>query len=171
MEEDRSKYYDKARKICAQQESSKTELFRKLRQKQCPPDLAEELTTQMEEEGYIDEDRFAMEYVRSKSEGKEWGRLRIQQGLKEKGLEEGTIDRAMDALTPEQEEKTLKKFLAKKWAEELQKGKDKPRDKTIAAAERKGHPLPKILELMEKVSGPDGFDRIHGGGNKGGEET
>lgn len=171
MEEDRSKYYDKARRICAQQETSKADLRRKLRQKKCPPEMAEELIEAMEEEGYLDEERFAMEYVRSKHEGKEWGRMRIQQGLKEKGLEGATIERAMDSLTPEQEERVLKKFLAKKWAEEIRKGAEKARDKTIAAAERKGHPLPRVLEMMESVSGPDGFDGVHGRGDKGGEET
>lgn len=169
MAEDRSHYLEKARKICARQESSKRELERKLRQKGCPADHINGILEELEREGAIDEVRYAELYIREKLEGKWWGKRRIRQGLKEKGIEEALIEKGLQAVEKDKERRILRKFLAKKWREELKKGKEKPKERTIAAAERKGHPLQMALELMEKASSPDSLDGIEPGSGIGGE--
>ncbi len=169
MDETRSKFLEKARKICARQESSKRDLERKLRQKGCPHPYVAGIIEELENEGAVNDARFAEFFIRDKLEGKWWGELRIRQGLKEKGVEHEFIDEELDKIPTEKKERILYRFLAKKWREELKKGNEAPRDRTIAAAERKGHPLPWILGIMERVSGPDGLDGIEPGGGISGE--
>lgn len=160
-------FLDKARRICAQRETSKKELEEKLRRKGCPKEQIPEIIEQLEEEDALNEARFAESFVRDKLEGKDWGRLRIRMGLWEKGLDEERIEEALGWIDEKEEARALKRILAKKWREEMRKGSEKAREKTIAAAERKGHPLPRIMEIMEKASGPDSLDRVQPGGHEG----
>lgn len=160
-------FLDKARRICAQRETSKKELEEKLRRKGCPKEQIPEILEHLEEEDALNEKRFAESFVRDKLEGKDWGRLRIRMGLWEKGLNEELIEEALGWMDEKEEFLALKRTLAKKWKEETRKGSEKAREKAIAAAERKGHPLPLIMEIMEKASGPDGLDRIEPRGHEG----
>lgn len=171
MDEDRSKYLEKARKICARQESSKRELEQKLRRKGCPADHIHGIIEELEKEGAVDEARFTELFIRDKLDGKWWGKNRIKQGLKEKGIEEGSIQEALDGIEEQKEQRILRKFLSKKWREELQKEKEKPRERTIAAAERKGHSLQLILGFMEGASSPDSLDGIEPGSSISGKEA
>lgn len=153
-------FFDKARRICAQRETSKKELEEKLRRKGCPKEQIPEIMEKLEAEDALNETRFAEAFVRDKLEAKGWGRIRIRQGLWEKGLDEERIEAALEGIDEKEETRVLKRFLSRKWREEERKGSEKAKEKTIAAAERKGHPLSRIFELMEKASGPDGLDGI-----------
>lgn len=168
MDRNPTDFLDKARWLCARRETSKKELVQKLRKKGCPRGRAQEIIDHLEAEGALNETRFAEAFVRDKMERQKWGRYRIREGLKEKGLEEGVIEDAIDGIDEGTEEKTLRKVLMEKWKEGLRKGKEDAREKAIAAAERKGHPLSKILERMEGASSPDSLDRIEPGSHHGG---
>lgn len=169
MDMEKQKFLDKARKLCALQERSERDLKKKLREKGCPPEWVEEIVEQLHEEGAVDDERFAFIYARSSLENKGWGALRIRNGLKEKGISDELAERALDSLDETVQERAMIRILSRKWREALSKGKENPKEKSIAAAERKGHPLPRILELMEKVSSPDGLDRIEPGSGISGE--
>ncbi|MFB6257074.1 MAG: regulatory protein RecX [Flavobacteriales bacterium] len=169
MDPKRAYFFEKARWICARRETSKKELHSKLRQKGCPKEWIPEIVSELEDEGTIDEARYAEIFLQSKSGKQGWGRLRIREALREKGISKEQIEAVMKNFDEEREAGILKKILAEKWREAIAREKRAPRDRAIAAAERKGHPLSRILEIMENASSPDSLDGIQPGGNKGRE--
>ena len=50
------------------------------------------------EEKYIDDRRYAEAFVRDKYRFNKWGRIKIAQGLRMKGIDRETIDAAMEAI-------------------------------------------------------------------------
>ena len=65
-------------------------------------DLTEEERTRMlrhlVEEKYIDDGRYAEAFVRDKYRFNKWGRIKIAQGLRMKGIDSETINNAMEAI-------------------------------------------------------------------------
>ena len=65
-------------------------------------DLTEEERTRilrhLVEEKYIDDRRYAEAYVRDKYRFNKWGRIKITQGLRMKGIDSETISNAMEAI-------------------------------------------------------------------------
>lgn len=65
-------------------------------------DLTEEEKTRilrhLVEEKYIDDGRYAEAFVRDKYRFNKWGRIKIAQGLRMKGIDRETIDTAMEAI-------------------------------------------------------------------------
>ena len=65
-------------------------------------DLTEEEKTRilrhLVEEKYVDDGRYAEAYVRDKYRFNKWGRMKIAQGLRMKGIDKETIATAMEAI-------------------------------------------------------------------------
>ena len=80
---------------------------------------AELLLSQLIEEGYLNEERFAIQFAGGKFRIKQWGKKKIEQGLKEKQVSSYCIKKAMAQIDDEAYHKTLQYLCAKKW-EQLQ---------------------------------------------------
>ena len=69
-------------------------------------DLTEEEKTRilrhLVEEGYVDDKRYAEAFVRDKYRFNKWGRMKIAQGLRMKGIDQATINTAMEAIDEEE---------------------------------------------------------------------
>lgn len=65
-------------------------------------DLSEEERTRilqhLVEEKYIDDKRYAEAFVRDKYRFNKWGRIKIAQGLRMKGIDNGTVNEAMGVI-------------------------------------------------------------------------
>lgn len=65
-------------------------------------DLSEEERTRilqhLVEEKYIDDKRYAEAFVRDKYRFNKWGRIKIAQGLRMKGIDNGTVNKAMELI-------------------------------------------------------------------------
>ena len=76
---------------------------------------AELLLSQLIEEGYLNEERFAIQFAGGKFRIKQWGKKKIEQGLKEKQVSSYCIKKAMAQIDDEAYHKTLQHLCAKKW--------------------------------------------------------
>ena len=69
-------------------------------------DLTEEEKTRilryLVEEGYVDDRRYAEAFVRDKYRFNKWGRIKIAQGLRMKGIDNETISIAMETIEEEE---------------------------------------------------------------------
>ena len=88
--------YTKLTRYCAYQERSRAEVRQKLRLLGTDGGTAETIMRRLEEEGYINEERFAGAYVRGKFRINGWGRLKIKNGLRAKGVEENLIKTVLE---------------------------------------------------------------------------
>ncbi|MBB6609962.1 regulatory protein RecX [Pontibacter sp. Tf4] len=111
----------KAASYCAYQDRTQQEVRDKLYSYGLEPDDVEELIVRLSQEKLIDEERYAQSYVRGKYGLKKWGRRKIMQGLKAKGISDYCIKQGMKEIDPELYEQNLLTLLEKKNTTEKEK--------------------------------------------------
>lgn len=108
--------YVKIRHYCAFQERTHQEVKTKLGGYGISWHVASEMTSRLIEEGFLNEERFAKAFAGGKFRIKGWGRKKIENELKKRGIAEYSIRKAIrDEIGQEEYEKTLLKLIDKKW--------------------------------------------------------
>ncbi|MCC9168015.1 regulatory protein RecX [Pontibacter harenae] len=123
----KKKYYTpkealiKAAAYCAYQDRTQQEVRDKLYSYGLESDDVEELIVRLSQEKMIDEERYAQSYVRGKYGLKKWGRRKIVQGLKSKGISDYCIKQGLKEIDLEVYEQNLLYLLEKKNTTEKEK--------------------------------------------------
>jgi len=108
--------YVKIRHFCAFQERAHQEVKMKLHSYGIGWTEIGEIASKLIEEGFLNEERFAMAFVGGKFRIKQWGRKKIEQELKKKQVSGYNIRLALrDAIDLAEYEKTMLKIIEKKW--------------------------------------------------------
>ncbi|MBD8491041.1 regulatory protein RecX [Echinicola sp. CAU 1574] len=101
--------------FCAYQERSQQEVRDKLYDYGLYSDEVEELISAMITENFINEERFAQSYVRGKFNLKKWGKIKIEQGLKQHKLSPNCIRLGMREIDGDKYWESLLDLAEKKW--------------------------------------------------------
>lgn len=80
---------------CAQRECCRQDIRKKWMDGGLDEDTCECLLDRLEDEGFIDEERYARAFIHDKLEYDHWGRIKMTQALRLKGIQRNTIDEAM----------------------------------------------------------------------------
>ncbi|MDZ7848540.1 MAG: regulatory protein RecX [Owenweeksia sp.] len=104
----------KIRVYCSYRERSQTEVRDKLYGYGLIPLAVEELLTELIQENFLNEERFARAYVRGKFGIKKWGRQKIRQGLYRHHLSDYILEKAFSEIDDEIYEKALRDLIVKK---------------------------------------------------------
>lgn len=83
---------------CARAELCRTDLRPKLLARGLAPADADALLDRLERERYLDERRYAAAYVHDKLTYDRWGRLKVRQALRLKGVAAEAVDEALAAV-------------------------------------------------------------------------
>ena len=105
----------KSRNYCARQERCQQEVRDKVYAWGGHKGAVEQIIAQLIGEGFLNEARFGEHYAVSKSRQKGWGRRKIEQALKAKGVSERCIASGLKAIDSDEEEEQLKRAVAKRW--------------------------------------------------------
>ena len=105
----------KIKHYCAYQERSHKEVMGKLYDLGLYKKEAEELLSQLIEEGYLNEERFAIQFAGGRFRIKQWGKKKIEQALKEKQISSYCIKKAIAQIDEADYRKTLQRLCTKKW--------------------------------------------------------
>ena len=105
----------KLRQYCAYQERSHSEVLQKLWELGVWRSEHDEIIASLIEDDYLNEERFAKAFVGGKFRMKDWGRKKIYYGLKEKGISDYLIKRAMKEIDEEAYHKTLHHLAEKRY--------------------------------------------------------
>jgi len=100
---------------CARQERSLLQVRDWMHRHGIEEHEAREWEQQLVRQGYVNEERFAALYARSKMRQKKWGWVKIRIGLQRHGLPDYQIEAALSALGVEEPLETLHKLAATKW--------------------------------------------------------
>lgn len=106
--------YQKATAFCAYQERTVQEVKDKLLSLEVEQEVIDEMIEQLQAEKFISQDRFAKAFAGGKFRLKKWGRLKIRQELKLRGLSEAEIQLGFQEIDPDLYEQTLYDLLEKK---------------------------------------------------------
>ena len=104
----------KARSFCAYQERCRSEVIIRIRSFGLNREQTELVIEKLEEEDFLNDERFALIYAGSKFRILHWGKMKIRAGLRSKGVTENFILPALDAIDEEQYLQTLRDLIAAK---------------------------------------------------------
>jgi len=109
------KALQKLRHYCGYQERSHIEVKQKLYSLGFFEKEAEELISRLIEDGYLNEERFAISYASGKSRNNGWGRIKIRHGLEQKGISKYCILKALQSLDESEYIAGFQRIADKKW--------------------------------------------------------
>ncbi len=105
---------DKARRYCAYQERCIFDVDKKLREWQVSEKNIPRIIKKLEEEDYINEERYAVTYAISKMRNNKWGKNKIFYELSKKNIPEIYVQMGLNEIDQEEYIGILKKLLSKK---------------------------------------------------------
>ena len=105
----------KIKHYCAWQERCHSEVKDKLYSFGLRTNAVDIILSNLIEDNYLNEERFAITYAGGKFRMKNWGRKKIQYELQQKGVNKANIKIALKELDEHEYLKTLKKLAGKKW--------------------------------------------------------
>jgi regulatory protein len=109
------KALQKLKHFCGYQERSHAEVRQKLYALGMFKKEVEELITRLIEEEYLNEERFALGYASGKSRIKGWGKQKIRYELRQKGVSEFCISKALNAIDDQEYAAGFRRLADKKW--------------------------------------------------------
>ena len=104
----------KLKQYCAYQERCHSEVKEKLYSYGVYNNDAEEIISKLIEEGYLNEERFAIHFAGGRFRMKQWGKVKIKYELKQKGVSEYCIKKALKDIDPDAYESSLQKLAQQK---------------------------------------------------------
>jgi regulatory protein len=104
----------KIKQYCTYQERCHAEVKEKLYAFGLYKKDVEQLMSQLIEENYLNEERFAIQYAGGKFRMNQWGRIKIKYALKQKQVSDYCIKKALKEINESDYKKTLQKLAEKK---------------------------------------------------------
>ena len=146
---DKKQALAKAESFCVYQERSQKEVRGKLLDLGMRGDELEEIITDLILNNFLNEERFALNYASGKFNIKHWGRVKIKQGLKLKGVPDKLLQKAIYSLDEDDYLLALEKLAVKK-AESLNENDPfKRKMKLMSYLQTKGFETDLILLVLK----------------------
>lgn len=106
--------YQKAASFCGYQERCTSEVKEKLRNIGLSADDMRSVIAKLEDEGYLNEERFAKAFCSGKFRFKKWGRIKIRYEMFQKGISEDIIEKGLASIDDDDYRATLRDLADKK---------------------------------------------------------
>lgn len=147
MVPDRQKILTKIYKYCAYQDRCTSEVSQKLLTLGLPREELEDMLLHLENERFVDNERFAHSFVRGRFTYKQWGRHKIRQALKAKAISTHLIEKALTTeISSLAYRNVIQKLVEKKSRQWEKLSSLEKKDKTIRFLLQKGFEWEEIME-------------------------
>ncbi|MFT4033127.1 MAG: regulatory protein RecX [Siphonobacter sp.] len=133
---------------CAYQERTIQEVRKKLQGWDVSEEDTEEILSRLVTEGYLSEERYARSFVGGKFRVKHWGKLKIEQELRRKGLSAENRQAGLEEINEKEYLETLKILLTKKAAALKDEDPRVRKQKLMRYALSKGYESSMIWKLL-----------------------
>ena len=138
-------------KICSLQEKCTSDIMQKLKTWAIPEQDIQKIIGSLKRDKFIDEERFAVFFVRDKHKINKWGREKIRYALLHKGLAAEIIDAALSEIREEKYNETLKELLIKKKKEIKSNNSYEMKGKLIRFGTQRGYSFDIVYKLVDEV--------------------
>jgi regulatory protein len=128
---------DLAYKAVARRDLTVAELRARLEGKHVPPEAIEDAVTELEDTGFLDDARYAMQFAEDKRELERWGSERIAQDLRRRGIAPRLIDAAVSTQSRDSELRTALLLLEQRYPTAPRD--DRERDRAWQMLVRRGY--------------------------------
>lgn len=136
---------------CAYQERSQQEARDKLYDLGMWTDAVENIISQLIQDNFLNEERFACSFARGKFTIKKWGRIKIKQELKQKRVGDYCLKKAMKEIDETEYLKTLHKLIESKRKLIKESNKVKLKYKLMSYALSKGYEKDLIFDVLNNM--------------------
>nr|WP_288833327.1 regulatory protein RecX [uncultured Flavobacterium sp.] len=123
---------------CAYQERCHQEVEQKLRNMKMDSDKIDHIIAHLINENFLNEERFACSFARGKHRIKHWGKIRITNELKFRGINQTLINIALKEISPEEYYSTFDTLANRNWESIMEKNALKKRKKFCDFMLRRG---------------------------------
>ena len=130
---------EKAKSYCAYQERCHKEVSDKLYSWKLNADEIDYIIDNLLQENYLNEERFAIAFAGGKFRIKKWGRKKIIQKLKEKGVSDYCIKKGLEEIIEEEYISNMRNLIEKKYTSLKDKNIFTKKKKTAAYLYGKGY--------------------------------
>lgn len=148
---------NKAAAYCAAAEHCVSEVEAKLRQWGAEAEAMQRITERLIKEKYLNEVRYCRFFVRDKYRFNQWGRNKIVQALRMKGLPAEAIDEGLSEIDPEMYDDILERLLKQKSKAIKAVSSYERNAKLIRFAAGRGFAMQEILRHLSDADAYDTF--------------
>ena len=142
----------KAANFCAYQERTQKEVRGKLAELEVVGDESEQIIVWLVENNYLNEERFARVFAGSKFRQKKWGRIKIRQELKMRGVSDYCLRAGMSEIHVDDYMETLQSIIEKKSKEVKESNPLIKKQKIVKYALSKGFEQDLVFDLVRNLS-------------------
>lgn len=143
--------YPRIASFCAYQERTQNEVRTRLLDYGITGDEAEEVIVMLMQDNYLNESRFAKTYAGGKSRIKKWGKNKIKQALKQKGISDNCIKIAIQEIDPDEYLQNMIHLAEKKVAEVKETNPLKKKQKVLNYLLTKGYENDLVWEVINNL--------------------
>ena len=131
---------------------SRAELEQKLSDREFPPDIVSAVMAHLVQFGYIDDHKFSRQWAAARVRSRGYGRRRIEQELRQKGIDRETIREAVDEAVPAEDEREAANKAAEKKLKSMKSIEPFAKKRRLAGfLERKGFSGDIISSILRTV--------------------
>jgi regulatory protein len=138
----------KARKYCAYSDRSHYDVMLKLQDWNIDEKTSNWIITELIQEKFLNEERFALNYSRGKLNQNKWGRMKIKYGLRQKKISDFLIKKALQSISDDNYIDILSKEIDKYTKGGKLKNKIEYK-KTLMYFNQKGFETDLIIEILK----------------------
>jgi len=136
---------------CSYQERTYLEVKQKLQKMNMIPEVIDLITISLLENNFINEERYARGFVRGKFRNNKWGRIKIQIGLKQKGVSSKNIEIGFTEITDTEYKEVLTTIATKQKPRIKAKNTFEHKQKLIRYLQQKGFEFSLIIEIVSSM--------------------
>ena len=136
---------------CAYQERCHEEVEQKLRSMKMTSDEIDQIITQLINDNFLNEERFACSFARGKHRIKYWGKIRITNELKFRGINQTLINIALKEINNEEYYTTFDTLANRHWESIRETNSLKKRKKFCDFMLRKGFESNLVYEKLREL--------------------
>lgn len=129
-----------------------------MRRKNVPDEVAERVLDRLAAAGLIDDEAFAEAWVRSRHAGRGLAKRALAAELRRRGVADETVDDAVEALDPDQEEQTARALVERKLPSTRGVDPTKRMRRLVGMLARKGYPAALSYRLVKEALAEEGTD-------------
>ncbi|MCL2090659.1 MAG: recombination regulator RecX [Micrococcales bacterium] len=137
---------------------SRAQLAQAIGRKGVPDDVTTTVLDRFAEVGLVDDDGYAQALVRTRHADRGQTGQALQAELRRRGLDDDTATAALAQITPENEEQTARRLVARKLAATAGLDPQVRVRRTLAALGRKGYPSGLVGRLVREQLAAEGVD-------------
>ncbi|MFV9483791.1 regulatory protein RecX [Christiangramia sp. ASW11-125] len=137
--------------FCAYRDRSQKEVEDKLNEMHMIDAAKEKIIIELMQEGFLNEERFARSFVRGKFRIKKWGRIKITQELKKRGISSPIIKMGLTEIKESDYRSTLFELAEKKLEKINEPNEYKRKGKLADHLMRKGYESSLVFDSIQEI--------------------